>query len=80
MNLNSEIKVRSVKDGWNEYDSIAVIDQDVRMENMSGWEEESPTLVIHLQLGSKELTSAGHAEFGGLPFLRLDNATAETVQ
>ena len=47
MNLNSEIKVRSVKDGWNEYDSIAVIDQDVRMENMSGWEEESPTLVIH---------------------------------
>jgi hypothetical protein len=47
MNLNSEIKVRSMKDGWNEYDSIAVIDQDVRMENMSGWEEESPTLVIH---------------------------------
>jgi len=34
MNLNSEIKVRSVKDGWNEYDSIAAIDQDVSMENM----------------------------------------------
>lgn len=44
-NLNSEMKMRSVKDGWNEYDSIAVIDQDVRMENMSGWEEERPTLV-----------------------------------
>ena len=34
MNLNAEIKMRSVKDGWNEYDAIAVIDQDVRVENM----------------------------------------------
>jgi hypothetical protein len=77
MNLNSEIKVRSMKDGWNEYDSIAVIGQDVRMENMSGWEEGGSNSCYALGRGSRQLTSAGHAEFGGLPFLRLDSASSD---
>jgi hypothetical protein len=50
MTLNSEIKMRSVNDGWYEYDSIAAIDQDVRMENMTGCEE------VTWQLGGRDLT------------------------
>lgn len=47
INLNTEIKVRSTKDGWNEYDSIAVINQDVRIENMSGWKKRVELLLYN---------------------------------
>ena len=34
MNLNREIKVRSAKDGWNEYDSIVVMDSGCENGNL----------------------------------------------
>jgi len=49
-NLNSEIKVRSGKDGWNEYDSISVIDHDVRIGDISG-QKKRVELLLYIAVG-----------------------------